>query len=120
MIYTAADRGPTAYTCFYTTAGAVARRREDFRAMAAACKRAVAAVYAEGSAGALPTLTRFFPNEPPALLSAAVDRYIAHKLYNPTGALPEQGFERLKRSMITVGFIRKGAAFSDCVDNSLV
>ena len=119
VIYAAAERGPTAYTCFYTTNTIVARRRDEFRAMAGPRKRAVATVYDEGAAGIVPTLRRFSPTEPVPLLSAAVNRYIAHRLYNPTGALSEQGFERLRLSMISTGFIRHGAAFANCVDNSL-
>ena len=120
VVYAAAERGPTAYTSFYTTKEIAACRRDEFRAMAAACKRAVAAVYAEGGAGVAFTLQRFFPSEPVALLIEAVNRYITHRLYNPTGVLSEEGFERLRLSMITAGIIRRGAAFATCVDNSLV
>ncbi len=120
MIHAAAERGPTAYTSFYTTNEVMARRCDDFRSMAAACKRAVATVYEEGGAGVAPTLQRFFPAESAPLLTEAVNRYIVHRLYNPTGALSEQGFERLRFSMISAGFIQHGAAFANCVDNSLV
>ena len=120
VIYAAAERGPTAYTSFYTTNEIMARRRDDFRAMVSACKRAVATVYAEGGAGVAPTLQRFFPAESARLLTDAANRYMAHRLYNPTGVMSEQGFERLKFSMISAGFIEHGAAFTNCVDNSLV
>jgi len=120
VIYTAADRGPAAYTCFYTSREAMARRREDFRAMAAACRRAVQEVYAEGAGAALPTLQKYFPDEPAELLEAAVARYLRHKLYNPTGALPEEGVGWLKRAMLTAGTIKGDVPFAACVDNSLV
>lgn len=120
VIYTAADRGPTAYTCFYTTQEAMARRREDFRAMAAACKRAVQTLYDAGAGAAVPTLQKYFPNEPAELLEAAVARYLRHQIYNPTGVLPEEGLERLKRAMLTTGTITTDVPFAACVDNSLV
>ena len=120
VIYTAADRGPTAYTCFYTTREAMARRRDDFRAMASACKRAVQQLYAEGAGAALPTLERYFPDEPADLLEAAVARYLRHRLYNPTGVLPESGVGWLKRAMLTTGTIKNDVPFATCVDNSLV
>ncbi|MFT5394453.1 MAG: NitT/TauT family transport system substrate-binding protein [Gammaproteobacteria bacterium] len=120
ILYVAADRGPTAYTSFYTTKSTLAKRQDEFGALAGACRRAVEAVYAEGGAGVVSTLRRFFPDEPPERLMAAVDRYIRHRLYNPTGVLSEPGFERLKQSMITAGFITTGAAYADCVENSLM
>jgi NitT/TauT family transport system substrate-binding protein len=120
VIYTAADRGPAAYTCFYTTREAMDRRRDDFRGMASACKRAVQELYAEGAGAAVPTLVKYFPNEPAELLEAAVARYLRHKLYNPTGALPEEGVGWLKRAMLTTGTIKGDVPFSECVDNSLV
>jgi NitT/TauT family transport system substrate-binding protein len=120
VIYTAADRGPAAYTCFYTTGEAMGRRREDFRAMAAACKRAVQELYAEGAIAAVPTLVKYFPDEPAELLEAAVARYLRHKLYNPTGTLPEEGVGWLKRAMLTTGVIKGDVPFGECVDNSLV
>jgi NitT/TauT family transport system substrate-binding protein len=119
VLYAAADRGPTAYTCFYTTRETLERRRDDFRRLAAAARRAVRAVYAEGGDRVAPTLQRFFPDEPSDLLAAALDRYLVHRIYNPSGVLPEAGFERLRRSMITAGFIERGGAFADCVDNAL-
>ena len=120
VIYAAAERGPTAYTSFYTTNEVMMGRRDEFRALAAACKRAVTTVYEEGGAGVASTLQRFFPTESAPLLTEAVNRYAAHRLYNPTGALSEQGFERLRFSMISAGFIQHSAAFVNCVDNSLV
>ena len=120
VIYAAAERGPTAYTSFYTTKEVMMRRRDDFRALAAACKRAVAAVYEEGGAGVASSLQRFFPAESNRLLSEAVNRYVAHRLYNPTGAMSQPGFERLRLSMLSADFIQHGAAFGNCVDNSLV
>ena len=120
VIYAAAERGPTAYTCFYTTKEIMARRRDDFRALAAACKRAVATVYEEGGAGVASTLQRFFPTESAPLLIEAVNRYVAHRLYNPTGVVSQQGFERLRLAMISADFIQHGATFASCVDNSLV
>ena len=57
-------------------------------------------------------------DEPVGLLVAAIDRYIAHQLHNPTGILNEQGFLPLRRSMISAGFITTGASYAECLDNS--
>lgn len=120
VIYAGAARGPTLYTTFYTTRQAVEQHREALRAMARACRRAVRALYDEGGVGAVPALAHYFPDLPEALLRASVDRYLSVGLYSPTGTISEAGFEQLKRSMLSAGFIRSGASFLSCVDNSLV
>ncbi|MBT6272750.1 MAG: ABC transporter substrate-binding protein [Chromatiales bacterium] len=118
VLTAAADRGPTSYTTFYTTRAAMELRPEAFAAMAAACQRAVRAVYEEGGTAVQPALEPLFPEQSPELLGAAVDRYINHQLYNRSGAVSREGFEWLKRAMLGTGFINKGAEFDVCVDNS--
>ena len=50
LLYAAANRGPTAYTSFYTTATLIDRNRDSFRAMSVACQKSVGAVLDEGGA----------------------------------------------------------------------
>jgi len=119
VLYAAATRGPTAYTCFYTVRRTFDRNQAAFRALGRACQLAVRAVYEEGGAGIADALRQYFPDEPVELLGACVDRYVALGLYNPTGILPGEGFERLRRAMLGTGYIRRGASFTTCVDNRL-
>jgi len=120
ILYAAATRGPTAYTSFYTTRKLAASRREDFRAMSAACQRAVRSVKEEGGAGIAPVLEGYFPDVGRELLAAAIDRYVGLDLYNPTGELARAGFARLRESMLGAGFISRGADYEACVDNTLI
>ena len=119
LIYAAASRGPTAYTCFYALKSTVERRRDDFAAMVRALRRAVSDAYDLPAEQTAATLQRLFPDFSVELLAAAVTRYQALGLWNRTGVLPETGFERLRQSMIGAGFVKTGADFATAVDNSL-
>lgn len=119
LLYAAANRGPTAYTCFYSIKSTVERRRDDFRAMVRAVRRAVNDTYDQPPEETAKAMTRLFPDFPLDLLAACVQRYCELGLWNRTGALQEAGFDRLRQSMIGSGFIKTGTDFATMVDNSL-
>lgn len=115
VLYAAATRGPTAYTCFYSTDEQIERNREPFAAMVRAMRRAVAMVYDRDAESTAQDIAPFFPDVPTELAAASIDRYRSLSLYNRSGDLPEEGFDRLSRAMINSGFIRTAASYSDCV-----
>ncbi len=119
LTYVAANRGPTAYTCFYSIKSTVERRREDFRAMVRAARRAVNDTYDQPPEETARAMTRLFPDFPLELLTACVQRYCDLGLWSRTGVLQEAGFDRLRQSMIGSGFITTGTDFATMVDNSL-
>ena len=120
ILLAGADRGPTAYTCFYTRRDKIETRRDEFRAMTRALTRSVGAIYADDGLVSAATLAPFFPDLAPALIAACINRYRILRIYNPTGELAKAGFERLRQSMRSSGFITEGTSFENCVDNSLV
>jgi NitT/TauT family transport system substrate-binding protein len=120
ILVASADRGPTAYTCFYARRDKLETRRAAFRAMTRALARSIGAIYAEDGIVTAAALAPFFPDLAPALIAACIDRYRILRIYNPTGELPKAGFDRLRQSMRSTGFIVNGTSFENCVDNSLV
>ncbi|MCB1744784.1 MAG: ABC transporter substrate-binding protein [Gammaproteobacteria bacterium] len=120
VLVASADRGPTAYTSFYTRRDKLPTRREAFRAMTRAMARSVAAVYTDDPMYTARTLEPYFPDHDVKLIAACIDRYRDRQIYNRTGELPRAGFERLRQSMLSTGFIRTGASYETCVDNTLM
>ncbi len=118
VLYAAATRGPTAYTCFYSTDERIESNRESFAAMVRAMRSAVAMVYNRDGVSTAMDIAPFFPDVPTELAAASIDRYRSLSLYNRSGDLPEAGFDCLRRAMITAGFIRAGASYDDCVEVS--
>jgi NitT/TauT family transport system substrate-binding protein len=119
LLYAAATRGPTAYTSFYALKPTVERRRDDFRAMVRAVRRAVAEAYDAPAEETATALSRLFPDFTPDVVAACIRRYQGLGLWNRSGAMPEAGFERLRQSMIGAGFIKHGTDFATAVDNTL-
>ena len=117
--YAAADRGLTAYTTLVTRRSVIAARRDELLAMVRAIYRALRWIGATPGAEVARTLASYFPDVPPALFSAAIDRYRALGLYGPDPVLRPEGFERLKAAMLSAGAIKRNIPFTDCVDNSL-
>jgi NitT/TauT family transport system substrate-binding protein len=119
VLHAAASRGPTAYTCFYTSRASIARNRAAYEGMARAVRASVEWVYQAGGAQVADVIRPWFPDLPAAVAAAAIDRYRGLELYNRTGVMPRAGFERLRRSMISAGYIDRGADYDAAVDLSI-
>lgn len=117
--YAAADRGLTAYTTLVTRRSVLATRRDELLAMVRAIHRALRWINATAGAEVARTLASFFPDVPPALFAAAIDRYRALGLYGPDPILRREGFDRLAHAMVSGGALTKIIPFETCVDNSL-
>jgi len=53
------------------------------------------------------------------VLAAALARYQSQSIWGRDAVLPEDGFDRLRRCLVSGGFIRAPAAYPACVENRL-
>jgi hypothetical protein len=52
-------------------------------------------------------------------LARALARYQAQLVWGRDPVLPEDGFDRLRRGLVSSGFISQPVAYEACVDNRL-
>jgi len=117
--YAAADRGLTAYTTLVTRRSLLSERRDEMLAMVKAMYRALRWIAETPGAEVARVLARFFPDVPPAIYAAAIDRYRTSGLYAPDPVLRREGFDRLAAAMRSGGALDRDIPFETCVDNSL-
>jgi NitT/TauT family transport system substrate-binding protein len=117
--YAAVARGPTSYTTFYARREVLAARRDEFLRMV----RGVQATqrWLAGATGAeiAATVAAYFPAVPQPILAASYDRYQALGIWGRNPILPRAGYERLRASLVSGGFVAPGAPFAQAVDNNL-
>ena len=117
--YAAADRGLTAYTTLVTRRPVLERKREELKAMVRAMHRTLQWIRDTPGIDVQRVLAGYFPDVPPALFAAAIDRYRALGLYGPDPVTRREGFERLAAAMRSGGALHRDIPFEACVDNSL-
>jgi NitT/TauT family transport system substrate-binding protein len=117
--YAAATRGATTYTTFYTRRGTLRDRRDELLAMTRGIARTQLWVAQASGAEVAATVARYFPDTPIALLTAACDRYKSLGVWSTTPVMPRAGYDRLRASLVSGGFVDPGAPFEVAVDNSL-
>jgi len=116
VVLAAADRGPTAYTCLYSTRERVDQCGRELTGVAEALRWSVAQIYAQPGRASFDAIApRWFPDLDPELAGAALDRYRMLELYNRTGVLSREGFDRLQRAMLSAGFVHSHTPYDDCV-----
>ncbi len=118
ILYSAAHRGPTAYTCFYTTRAQVDRHRDAFRRMTRALLRMQKWLHAHAPEEIAERVQSFFPTVDRRTLTAAIARYRELGIWNRDPVLPREGFERLAGALLSGGLVRRAEDFTRCVDNS--
>jgi hypothetical protein len=64
-------------------------------------------------------ISAYFSDIAPAILEAACTRYKALGIWGETPVLPRAGYERLRDSLVSGGFVSPGAPFETDVDNTL-
>jgi hypothetical protein len=64
-------------------------------------------------------IASYFPDVPAAILEASCTRYKALKIWNDTPVVAREGYDRLRESLISGGFVSPGTPFDTAVDNSL-
>jgi NitT/TauT family transport system substrate-binding protein len=117
--YAAARRGPTSYTTFYARRGTLATRRDELLRMVRAIDRTEKWLAGAGAAAVAGTIARYFPDLPGAILEAACARYQALGVWGRSPVLPRAGYDRLRDSLVSGGFVSSGTPFETAVDNSL-
>ena len=117
--YAAASRGPTSYTTFYARRGVLTARRDELLRMVRAIYRTQQWVAGVDGAEIAATVAPYFPAVPADILAAACARYKALEIWGTTPVLPRAGYDRLKDSLVSGGFVDPGTPFEVAVDNSL-
>ncbi len=117
--YAAANRGLTAYTTLVTRRSVLDRKRDELLAMVRAMYRTLRWIRVTPGVEIQRVLASYFPDVPPAVFAAAIDRYRALELYGPDPVTRPEGFHRLAAAMRSGGVLQRDVAFEACVDNSL-
>lgn len=117
--HSASSRGRTTYTAFVTTRDRLVRAREPLLRMVRAIHRTQQWIYAQPAAEIATAIASFFPELDRISLAGSLARYQAQMVWGRDPVLPEDGFDRLRRGLVSSGFIRRPVAYEACVDNSL-
>jgi len=117
--YAQGSRGLTSYTTFYARRGLLTDRREELLRMVRAMARTLRWV-AEADGGAIAAaVAGYFPDVPGDILASACSRYKALGIWSTDPHLPRAGYDRLRASLISGGFVAPGTDYEVAVDNSL-
>jgi NitT/TauT family transport system substrate-binding protein len=117
--YAAATRGPTSYTSFYARRSVLAGQRDELKKMVRGLYRTQKWLHSNPPEELAAAVQSFFPSAEPSLLRAAVARYHALGIWGRNPILPCAGYERLRASLVSAGFVQYAAPFEQTVDNSL-
>ena len=119
MWYEACARGRTSYTAFVTTRDRLASAPEPLLRMTRAMYRTQQWISSHSPLDLASAIGGFFPALEPRVLVGALTRYAAQGVWGRDPVLPEEGFERLERALVSAGFISRPIGFAKCVDNRL-
>jgi NitT/TauT family transport system substrate-binding protein len=117
--YAAATRGLTAYTTLVTRRATLATKRQELLGMVRAMQQALQWIKATPGQEVQRTVASRFPDVPPPLFAAAIDRYRALELYAPDPVTRREGFDRLAAAMRSGGALTRNIPFENCIDNTL-
>src|SRR6266481_2076682 len=104
--HAASARGRTTYTAFVTTRDRLITAAEPLLRMVKAIYRTQQWIHAQSPQGIAAAIAPFFPTLDPAVLARALARYQAQLVWGRDPVLPEDGFDRLRRGLVSSGFIR--------------
>lgn len=117
--HAAGTRGRTTYTALVTTRDRLLRDPEPLLRMVGAIYRTQQWVHANPAQELAAAIASFFPALDRGVLARALARYQTQLVWGCDPVLPEDGFDRLRRSLVSGGFIRRPTAYAACVDNRL-
>jgi NitT/TauT family transport system substrate-binding protein len=117
--HAASSRGRTTYTAFITTRDRLTGDPEPLLRMVRAIHRTQRWVHAQSAPQIAETIAPFFPDLDPGVLTGAIARYRSQQVWGRDPVLSEDGFDRLRRGLVTSGFIRQTVPYAACVDNTL-
>ena len=117
--YAAASRGPTSYTTFYARRGLLTARRDELLRMVRAIHRTLRWVASADGGAIADAIAAYFPDVPPPVLVASCTRYKQLGIWGRDPVLPREGYDRLRSSLVSGGFVSGGVPFEVAVDNSM-
>jgi NitT/TauT family transport system substrate-binding protein len=117
--YAAANRGLTAYTTLVTRRSVLQQKRPELLGMVRAMHQTLRWIRTTPGAEIQRALAGYFPDIPPAIYIAAIDRYRALDLYGADPVTRREGFDRLAAAMRSGSALKRDVPFEECVDNSL-
>jgi NitT/TauT family transport system substrate-binding protein len=117
--YAQASRGPTSYTAFYARRGLLDQRRDELLRMVRVIYRTQKWVAATDGEAIAAAIAGHFEDVPAALRVDACKRYKSLGIWGRDPRLPRAGYERLRASLVSGGFVSPGAPYELAVDNSL-
>lgn len=115
----ASARGRTSYTVFVTTRERLQADPEPYRRMVRAMYRTQKWLHAEPIEVLAAAVAPYFPALDRGTLTRALARYRAQGVWGTDPILPEAGFDRLRRALLSSGFLGHAVPFAGCVDNRL-
>jgi|HubBroStandDraft_6_1064221.scaffolds.fasta_scaffold416951_2 NitT/TauT family transport system substrate-binding protein len=116
--YAAASRGPCSYTTFYARRSVLDAKRGDLLLLVRGLYRTQKWLHAQPVEALAEAVQAYFPAVPRVRLTAALERYKALGIWGASPILSRDGYERLKDSLVSGGFV-DGTDFEIAVDNSL-
>ena len=117
--YAQASRGPTSYTTFYARRGLLRARQDELHRMVRAIYRTQKWVAAADGTAIAREIARYFDAVPAAILADACARYKSLGIWGGDPRLPRAGYDRLRASLVSGGFVSPGTPYEVAVDNSL-
>ena len=117
--HAASSRGRTTYTAFVTTRQRLLDEAEPLSRLVRAIERTQQWLRAQPPQEIARAIASFFPALERTVLARALARYAAQQVWGVDPVLPEEGFERLQRALLSGGFVRRPVAYGACVDNRL-
>lgn len=117
--YAQAKRGPTCYTTLYARKPVLAAKREAFVRMVRAIFRTQNWFHEAGSQRIAEVIQPYFPDMPQQRLAAAIERYKALGIWGQDPVVSRSGYDRLRASLVSGGFVADGVPFEAATDNSL-
>jgi NitT/TauT family transport system substrate-binding protein len=117
--YAAAHRGPTSYTTFYARRGLLTEKRDEVLRMVRAIALTQRWIAQASGAEVADCIATFFPQVPRLVLAEACTRYKQLDIWGRDPVLARDGYDRLRASLVSGGFVDSGTPFEAAVDNSL-
>lgn len=117
--HAASSRGRTTYTAFVTTRDRLGDSAEGLLRMVRAIFQTQRWIHACSVQEIVAATEPFFPTLDRGVLARSLARYRAQLIWGCDPVLPEDGFFRLQRSLLSSGFICRPVDYEACVDNGL-
>jgi len=117
--YAAASRGRTAYTTLVTRRAVLAKRADELLKMTRALHHTLGWFSRTPAVEITKVLKDYFPDVPPEIFAACIDRYRALELWASDPVVRREGYDRLHAAMRSAGVLSKDIPFEVCVDTKL-